>query len=360
MPKTWGQPYKQLTNYILEHHGIEFGDRVTSIPSEVRPLFYEHFNDVRDALIRERISLLLDFGTELSQNYLQLETILIDSLELESINMDVSVHRFLHNPSHELRRGIFDPLFELLKGKIKNEQFEHQAVQSTLNHCRPLFQCGYEKWVVLALTKLIEAERLYEVRVRSFSSSEEQTRMGDGTSEENIPPIKESRRIFFNNGKDVIFTIPDFIIYSSKVNKYVGIRSKYGKALAKAREVSEKRKWYTLDSITPLDANITLVYIDDDPDDIALVSDFNRICKPDIIIITKELDKWYEKEGLSLVRPYHYSLKPKMGTYVVSRETVGKLKREDQEGGIHVISAGYEIANMLPILNSITDGINDS
>lgn len=354
MPDKWYKSYKKMIGFIARHPEIEIGEKVTSLPAQVRPRFYEHFNAIRDALIVEKLPIVLDAASELSQNYLRIESVVKELLEIETIDMDVSLQKLLHSPNDEIRRGIFDPLFELLKGKIKDEQFERQAMQNTVTHFRSLFHSGYEKWVVLALMKLIEADKLYQVKVRNFTSSEEQTRMGDGTSRENIPPVEESQRIIFNNGRDVILTVPDLIVRSPQANKYVGIRSHYGKALATALELSQKRRWYTLDSLTPINPDITLVYIDSNPKNIALVADFNHICKPDIVIITKELNKWYEKEGLGSVKPYHYSLKPTLGTYVISREAVGELKSEDREEDLHIISAGYDAASMQPVSDAIS------
>ena len=355
MPDSWKQAYQELKDYVAGHPEIVIGESVTKLPIDVRPGFYEHFNAVRNALMKERMPVLIEASNELSRSFTETETDVTVMLDLQEVAMDTSLHRFLHDPADEMKRGMFGPLFELLKGKLEFEQFEQQAMQATVSSFRPLYREGYEKWVLLSLVKLLAADKLYQIKTRKFSSSEEQTRMGDGQSRELIPPVKEAKSISFKGWADATLTVPDLIVNSPKTGGYVSMRAQYSKALAKALEASKNRKWYTLDSIPPIETDITLVYIDDNIADITLVADVDNICRPDMIIQTKELNGWYEKEGLEKIKPYHYSLKPTLGSYVVSRDAVCEPKSEDCEEDIHLISAGYDDTVLQPIIDALTE-----
>jgi hypothetical protein len=179
--------------------------------------------------------------------------------------------------------------------------------------------------------------------------------MRDGQSKEPVPPPKESKRLQFRDDPEAIFVVPDLIVNSTGVNGYVSFKSRCGKAVAKAVNASEKRKWYPLDSVAPMIANLTLVYLADNPEDISLVSDVDRICKPDVIICTRENEKWYEKEGLKMVRSYHYSLKPTLGTYVVSREDMVDKNLGERDEDIHILSVGLDHCKLEPIVNALNN-----
>jgi hypothetical protein len=49
-----------------------------------------------------------------------------------------------------------------------------------------------------------------------------------------------------------------------------------------------------------------------------------KICVPELIIECMGKKEWAEKDGLEKVKLHHDILKPKLGTYIVSREPVPK------------------------------------
>lgn len=353
MSNSWRQAYTQLTDFIAAHPEIEIGQNVTNLPGNSRPEFYQRFNAVRTILIEEKLPVLLGESQLLSNSYITIEKEVINSLGLSDLIMDLRLNRFLHDPMDELIRGLFDPLFDLLKANISIENFEQKAMQIVANSSRFLYQEGYEKWAILSLVKLLKADKLYQVTTRKFGSSEEQTRMRDGQSKEPVPPPKESKRLQFRDDPEAIFIVPDLIVKSTGANGHVGFKSRRGKAVAKAVNASEKRKWYPIDSVAPMISNMTLVYLAENPEDISLVADVERICKPDIIIFTRELEKWCENEGLNAIRSCHYSLKPALGTYVISREAVAEKKDEEHDEDIHILSVGLDHCKLEPIVSAL-------
>lgn len=353
MPNNWNQLYKELTDFIAKHPEIEIGESVISLPGNVRPEFYNFFNAIRSTIMEEKTPALLKAARVLNDSYTQVEEEVIKLLGLDEVSMNPSLNRFLHDPIDELKRGLFAPLFDLLRARLDNKSFEQKAIQIIGTAFIHLYRTGYEKWIVISLVKLLEADKLFQVTPLKFSSSEEQTRMGDGLTESPVPPLKESKHLKFKDAEDVILTVPDLIVHSTKLNGYISFRSQYGRALAKAVDASQKRKWYSLDSIAPMSPDLTLVYVGDNPEELSLVADVNRICRPDIIIETRELKNWYQKEGLEKVKPYHYSLKPTLGTFIVSREPVAEKDMEGLEEGINILTVGFDASKLKPIIDTM-------
>jgi len=92
-----------------------------------------------------------------------------------------------------------------------------------------------------------------------------------------------------------------------------------------------------------------------------------------------ERNDWYQKDGLNEVKQNYDFLKPKLGSYVVSRvqvdeEVINKLtgksadtettpkqkplqqeeNLEEQYRNIHIISAGYDQSQLTPIIDVLS------
>ena len=107
----------------------------------------------------------------------------------------------------------------------------------------------------------------------------------------------------------------------------------------------------------------------------ALVADFGRFCRPDIIVECMEQVDWYQKEGLDKVRKNYDFFKPRLGSYIVSRlpvpeeaykdlmpkPAVSKLAPEqktapeeepkEQPLDIHILTIGYDQSQLAPIID---------
>lgn len=348
MSNSWQEVYSELTDFIAEHSEIEIGVSRVCLPDSVRPEFYRLFNDVRKAFVEEKFSNLLNEATPLSQNYLKAEQEVTELLRLDDISMEASLHRFLHDPIDQLIRGLFNPLFDLLKGRINAEKYEEGAARNIEASFRPLYQLGYEKWMALSLVKLLKADKSFQVILPQMNSEEALKHCSDPSGVEVLPP-QESKSISFD--QELILTVPDFIVHSAKINRYVSARSELRPAMLRAANASEQRKWYPLDSVVALGPGLTLVYMADSPEEVSLVADKERICRPELIVECRGQEGWYEKEDLEKVRPHHDSLKPILGSYIVSLEPVPNQEPEKQEVGIHILTAGFDQSKLEPIVS---------
>ena len=143
------------------------------------------------------------------------------------------------------------------------------------------------------------------------------------------------------------------------MNKYIATRSQTGKPFGIATNTSEKREWYPLDSITALKPGLTLIYVSDNPEEISLVADAKRICRPDLIIECKVQRDWYEREGLEKVKFHHNSLKPRLGSHLVSSELVPEQVYEELGEAIHILNVGFDQFKLESIIRVLMQTENE-
>ncbi|MFC1846453.1 hypothetical protein ACFLYS_00130 [Chloroflexota bacterium] len=377
MPNNWNNLYTELSDFIAEHPEIEIEENKVRILASVRPEFYQFFNAVRTAFVEERLPDLLNEATVLNQNYLKVEQETIRLLGLDDLSMEISLHRFVSDPINELRRGLFDPLFDLLKGKIGIETLEQRSSRNIKTSFKPLYRLGYEKWVSISLLQQLKADKLFQITPDEFASDEERAVMRATSPEKEAPDPEESNRLSFKYEEEATFTVPDFIVHSARINRYVALRAQMGKAFATASNFSKKMEWHSLDSKTALEPGITLIYMADDPREISLVADAKKICRPDLIIECREQKDWYEREGLGRIMAVHNNLKPKLGTYIVCKESApqqvykelapqqiceessqvetpnSNKATESDKNDIHILVVGFDQSKLEPIISAL-------
>lgn len=377
MPNSWQIAYEELQGFIAEKPEVGIGESVISIPGDVRPEFYRLFGTVRSAFVEEKFPRLLNEAGTLSENYTKSEQEVTEFLGLDDVSMAAGLHRFLHNPRDGLIRGLFDPLFDLLKGKINAETFEQGVSRNIEASFRDSYRLGYEKWVLLSLIKLLDSDKSFRVILPRPTSHELIKHLP--TSKESVPPPEESKRLSLEHQLSLIFTVPDFIVHSVKMGGYLAVRSEFRQAMWTASNASEQREWYPLGSIGALAPSLTLIYVAGNPEEISLVADADRICRPDLIIECREQKDWFEKEGLEKIKLHHDSLKPTLGTYIVSREPVPEQaykelvpeqvskepaseqeqkptreqEPENQGADIHILTVGFDQSKLEPIVSAL-------
>ena len=374
---SWKQEYTKLSNFIAEHSEVQIEESRNKIPESVRPEFYRLFNTARTTFAEEKFPNLLNEAKALSERYTQVEAEVAKLLALEKISLATQLRRFLQNPIDELVRELFDPLFDLLKGKVNIETFGERTSRNIEAAFRGLYHLGYEKWVALSLVKLLEADRLFQVTARPFISEQEETVMSAALIEEEPPALSESKHLSFQGNSTATFIVPDLIIHSPMVSKYISLRSQMGEALAKATKFSEVREWYSLDSIGVFTSGLTLVYVAANFDEISLISDAKKICRPDLIIKCEGNKDWYGVKSIERIKQQHNALKPILGMYAVSREPVTEQaykqlapeqvlnaaesaqeqmpaqESQKQDESIHFLSVGFDQSKLEPIINII-------
>jgi hypothetical protein len=249
------------------------------------------------------------------------------------LNVDMSAttgpNGFLSDPQTASIKTIFDPLFDLIRGKININTFEERANNGLSIFFETAFQFGYEQFSVLSLMRLLEADEIKaspkdDIPWKSLRSAAVQGYTENNKSDQPvaIPPLKRMDKILYERPRATSLTTPDFIFHSKRLKLNVAVGFGCYESVYNAEAVSPKREWLPAQSILPLNSSAILIYIDVNPYDISLMADTKRICRPDLILECRGGMGWYEKEGPEQIRHHFDVLKPRLGTYIISRDSV--------------------------------------
>lgn len=377
MQSNWRQVYSELTDFIAGHPEIKIGASVIRIPNDYNSEFYNLHAKTRTVFIEEKLPYLLKKSQALSKNYKKVEEDVNKLLGLQNVSLVPTLHRFLYNPIDQLTKEIFNPLFNLLKGQIDIEKYEAMALQNIETSFKSLYRSGYEKWIILSLVKLLKADKVFQVTPEEVT--EDDTLRHGGKIDYKIPSPEESNSISFRREDEVGFMVPDLLIHSVVAGSYFSFTSEIIKALAVATNASKRREWLPGDSTVVFESGIILVYIDNNLEDLSLVTDSKRTCGADLIIECRDQKDWYEKEGLDRVKLHHNKYKPRLGTYIVTIEPVSEQVHKDLISGkvsirmtseqsinpaskqeaeklnpeIYLLTVGFDQAKMEPIINAL-------
>jgi hypothetical protein len=347
LEKLWGKSFEELQDFIQEHPQVLIKEELVSIDEKLRPDFYKKFNKVRASFLAEKFSEWLDEAQFLCTKYMKAEDHLSERLHIQRLLMPVDLERFLKDPMKQAIRELFDPLFELLQEKIEPEEFEEKGIQTIGESFRSLYQSGYIKWFVLSLIQRLDPEKVYEIPVPQPSSKEIIKHRKD--FRQAIPFPEETNILGFEVGRRDVLLIPDFIVRSALLGKYVAFRTEIGKAIWQAAYRSENREWLSIESIvnkygiSDLSPDL-LLYVDENVEDISLVADCDQFCRPDMVIhFLDQLEDQEERdiqkvEGIKLA---HDILNPVRGTCVISKHHLPDNLVKGLNENIHFIHFGF-------------------
>ena len=216
MAQTWQQSYEQLKKFIADHPAIEIDMNSIVISGDLRPEFYKLFDTVRVSFIKERFAAELEKAYALSAAYSEAGRAVKEELKLEDIEINANLNWFLLDPINGLMRVLFDPQFDLLKGKTDLSGFVEVADTSVATFFKLLFREGYERWGALALLRLLAPDRLWMVKAHDFYT--DPSMEGDvieGNHDDFVPDPVESRKLVFDNMVRASFVVPGALVHSA-------------------------------------------------------------------------------------------------------------------------------------------------
>lgn len=366
MRDNWQNKYSKLTEFVSRQSGITITENLVSIPNSIRADFYSRFDDVRRTFIEQSLPVLLEQATELSKHVTQVKLTAMQQVELESITFPDRLDKFIEEPLDFLTRDIFDPLFDLMKEKIDIGTFSEIACNNIYNTFMELYPRGYEKWVELALLLSFKADRFYQFAEQEVSLYDEHRAAGVVREEVAVP--KESVTMMFRDRPDTAFMVPDYVIHSSLLDKYVSLRGDINQPLANAVDACTDREWLALDTLANVWPSfdfkgLTMLYLATDAQAISLVADKKRLCRPDIVIKCQAFEDWQVGDALDEIKRQHEALKPILGTFVISRHNIEstdwKKTSEAIDSNIHFVESPFVHENLNPIVQACRDTVNE-
>ncbi len=351
MSDSWQKAYVELTDYISNNPEIKINSSKTEIPEEKRGEFYALFNQLRKTFVDEKFPELIEKSLALSKSYLQIEGEVIDLLELEGISASRLLDLFLHQPVERLIREQFNPLFNLLKGRVDIQTYEKDSAGKINSYSRELYINGYTKWLELNLIKMLEATKLF--RVYTAKMLENDYPIMDTVEQAPLP--QAMKLISFEYDPVVRFTVPDFIIYSSKINKYISARSNFKQCMLRADHLNQDREWSKINSMFSLGPEWVLIYTADNVNELSLIADANNICQPDLVVVCAEPEVLNDLKRFNEDVLINNKIKPLLGTFVVSMDNISQQTPENHIEDIHVLEVGLDAAKLRPVIEVLTD-----
>jgi hypothetical protein len=368
MSDTFRQSYAALTDFIANHPEVEIGDSVISIPDSARAAFYDLFNEARSAFVEERFPMHLSRSATLLENHRKAEEKTGDLLSFDEEGPTVSgLWRYLRDPKGSLTRELFDPLFDLLKGRENIDSFWEKSSEKVEEVFPPLFRGGYEKWAILSLGSLLEAQSALRVNVRNLNPGE-RAKTATYAPADDVPSPQESASFVFSQPRNAVFAVPDFIIHSSRLNRFVGIRSEFKEGLYHALNASPERDWLPvdIDLLLLLESGLTLVYVAESAASIALVADVSKFCRPDLVLWCIDAQNLTRKDALEKMTRAHALLNPPKGSFVIANEpwpdspelveTDLQAQIAEQTAGVRLLTVCYDASALMPVVEALEDG----
>jgi hypothetical protein len=365
MSGAFRQAYAALTDFMANHPEIEIGESVTSIPEEVRPKFYALFNAARNAFVAESFPDCLSRAGLLQQEYCRATEDAARWLSFEEGPVVSKCGRFLNDPKDSLARELFDPLFDLLKKRINPPDFEQKASGGIESLFPIVHRGGYERWAVISLANLLEVQKALRVPVRDLQPGDRAKSSAYAPMEE-VPKPVESAHFLFNQSPKAIFAVPDFILQSGKLNRFIGFRSEFKEGLYNALNASMEREWYPIDAdlLILLELGLTLIYASEKPDSIALVGDVAKFCRPDLVLWCVDSRNLTKQKALEKMVLADRRLKPKIGIFIIANESWQEPEAteaplaviapiEGEAPRIRILAAGYDRAKLMPVVEAL-------
>lgn len=320
----WLSYFEELKNLIEENKEIKMAEDSIKISENYRSIFYEQFDKTRDEFIINSFPDKFELSSNLSREYRKLENKIMKKLSLKDITMSNNVERFLHNPLNELRRELFDLLIDLLINNISREDFINAGRNKIEAVFKNTYKIAYTKYFILKLIDELKAEDIYYIPM-SIPSSTELIKHPIGLKE-SVPPPQKADKISFEVPRKTTLLIPDFIIYSAEIKKYIAFRTELGKALWEAGGLSRQREWISIEDIIKENGPVRispdlLLYIDNDLENINLAADAAVLCRPDIVFeCADSINVDLLEDKAEALYQYTKILKPFAGSYLIQEE----------------------------------------
>jgi len=108
-----------------------------------------------------------------------------------------------------------------------------------------------------------------------------------------------------------------------------------------------------------------MIYLGDEPEQLTLIADFDRIVQPDLIVESKEYADWYRRRSylrllgksvsdLEKMNIYFEYFKPRRGMFIVSRQRTSVYFQNELGHGITLLNeVGFEQKKLFPIIDSL-------
>jgi hypothetical protein len=339
----WKQKYDVLKDYVAANSEIHIDMSEVSIPEHLRDGFYEHFDDVRNAVVEAHYGSLSLGMDALRENYVHTEKKIAERLGLERIELPVDLSSFLHNPREGLVRRLFNPLFDVVQEKITVDDFERMAYSDLTSTATELFRLGYESWAALALIHSLEPDAAFGVEL----------------NEDDEPFVVELKEIAF--GRQFHHTakrIPEFVLRSKKLGRHIAVK------MPLASEVDTyyfpykrptKSKKRTGDTSFVLDSRVMFLSIVSDLKNIPVFADFYActVESPDLMVEFLTEQDLANSDAALRVQKRVDIMKPRLGGRIVVMNPEFDTDTVKPMANIDIFPVGLDPSKIHSMINKL-------
>jgi hypothetical protein len=342
----WKQKYAILKEYISSNPEISIGHYETSIPRDLRDEFYEKFDHIRRAIVLSWGSPIYPDVCNLGKAYTEAENRLFTILALKKhIELPVDLATILNNPEEGMMRLIYDRLFELIQGKITENDFEKMAEETLNANALEMFRLGYELWAAISIILLLEPDRIFKVDL----------------NEDFEPFVTGIDRIVLGSQyHHPSKRIPELILHSKRFNAHVAFK------MPTAREVD----LYTLpvelptqkmlrdrtgDTSAALSRRMIFLAIVSDLKKIPVFADLHerQVGSPDLTIEFLMENELSDTVTMSYIQNRLKIMTPRFGGGIVLMNPNGESDAYETENKITAYSVGINEGRLIPLLDRL-------
>ncbi len=340
--KTWKEKLETLQGYVKSNPGIYIDMREISIPEHLRGRFYEYFDDIRNTFVMDFFNSLPVDVAVLCDNYMKSEKDVVERLNIERIDLPVDLMSFLHNPKEGMVRWLYNRLFDMIQKKISMEEFEQMAENDLMSTTWTIYRLGYMVWAAFSIILLLEPDETYSVEL-----------------DDNFNPTTgELREIAFGRQfNHSTKRIPEFIIHSKKIGRYVAVKMPLAKEItgyAPPHEIPQKMmRDHTGDTSYALDNRVMFLSILNGLDNIPVYAEVHerKIKSPDVMIEFLTEQELSDNDIIGQMQHRFMIMKPKLLSGVVSMDTGPEPVLSSGREGIDLFMAGFEREKLKPVID---------
>jgi hypothetical protein len=340
----WKHQYGILKDFVSSNSGIHIEPCEVCIPEDLRAGFYKYFDNIRGAIVDSWNGSFCFDVYSLSKNFIESENKLSESLNL-SIELPLDLSSFLRTPREGMMRLIYNRVFELIQGKISEDDFERIAASDLAKDATEMFRIGYESWAAIALIIMLEPDGFWGLALDSNSS----------------PIAAEIKEIAFGRQfHHPAKRIPEFIFHSKKLDSFVAFK------MPLAREVNSYYVPIELstqkllrnrngDSSSVLDHRMIFLSVVKDLKETPVFADIHKrtVNGPDLSIefcMERDLS---DSEILGQIQNRVEIMKPRLGGAVVLMDSTSNSESIAIAGNMDAFSVGLRQSRLRPVINKL-------
>jgi hypothetical protein len=323
MEDNWQSAYSRLQDFVVTHPSIVIDASCVVLPDEVRPEFYRLFDAVRSRFIEGRYPASLQKADELALHFRDISASLKASGVIESVEASSDCQPFLDDPRRVLQSLLFDPLFDVLKGKTDVTGFGNTASHLLNDAFQAYLKEGYQRWATLALISSFQPDKIWRGQNATYEpspASSEGDSFPGGPDEEPPVPI-ETNRLYFDKNSYCNFLVPQVILHSQPLNKFVSFGTDLFEPRRKSPVLGASMEWLRLIDIKQKVSGRfwpdMALYFGDQAENLSLIADCYHVARPDVLIEFMEEESWYLTSRIESVIEHYKMFRPRHGSYVI-------------------------------------------